>query len=105
MTEVTVAPAFHITLTYSGHGKYTATWKMAQGNMVRRTIHVKQWSDTRLAALEAAELFVTQCNDNLSTPRTFYETLHSVTLSCMGADKNAVAVTTRAKAIETEVAA
>ena len=105
MTEVTVTPAFHITLTYSGQGKYTATWKMAQGNLVRRTIHVKQWSDTRLAALEAAELFVTHCNDNLSAPRTFYEKLHSVTLSYIGADKNAVAVTMRAKGIKTEVAA
>jgi len=105
MTKVTVTPAFHITLTYSGHGKYTATWKMSQGRTVRRTVHVNQWDDTRVAAFEAAELFVAQCNDNLSTPRTFIQTLGSVTLSYMGTDKNAVAVTMRAKAIETEVAA
>ena len=105
MPKVIVQPAFHIRLTYSGHGQYTASWYRAQGNLVRRTIHINQWSDTRAAALEAAELFVAHCNANLSTPRTFYETLNTVTLSYIGADRHAVAVTTRARAVDTEEAA
>ena len=107
MPKVIVQPACHIRLTYNGHGKYTASWQnhFAMGSAVRRTIHTNQWSDTRAAALEAAELFVAYCNAKLSSPRTFYETLNTVTLSYVGTDRHAVAVTMLSKAVETKEAA
>ena len=106
MTKVTVPPAIHITLTYSGHGKHTATWKDSNGKTVRRTINLDQWHDVAVAALEAAEHYVDWCNVRLAEwDAGCVEKLSSVTISSLDADRHAVAVTMRAEAISTEVAA
>ena len=43
---ITVKHAHHITLTYSNHGKHTATWKGFDEKTVRRTIQLDQWHVT-----------------------------------------------------------
>ena len=91
---ITVKRAHHITLTYSNHGKHTATWKGYDEKTVRRTIQLDQWHDTEVAALEAAKLFVEWCNIKLIERNAPYvEELDAVTLSYIDADRHAVAVT------------
>jgi len=97
MTNVTVLPANHITLTYSGHGRWTATWKRYTGSTARRTVHTEQWSDSREAALLAAELYVEATNSR-SESKWHSQVLNTVTISSMGPDRYAVAVTMRAEA-------
>jgi hypothetical protein len=106
MTKVTVSHAHHINLTYSGHGKHTATWKGRDEKLVRRTIHLDQWHDTKVAALKAAQLYVDWCNAkmvNRGAPYT--QELETVTLSYIKADRHAVAVTMYAVEAADEVAA
>ena len=106
-TKVTVLRAWNINLTYSAHGKYTATWKCYEGKTVRRTIQLDLvWHDTDVAALEAAQLFVDWCNSSLQKRDAGYiNKLGTVTLSYIDADRHAVAVTMYAEKISTEVAA
>ena len=94
MTEVTVKRAKHITLTYSGQGKHTATWKCIDSKTVRRVIQLDQWHDTDVAAVKAAQHFVDWCNDICAERDASYShKLDTVTLGQMDADRHSVAVT------------
>ena len=111
-TKVTVCRAWNINLTYSAHGKYTATWKCYEGKTVRRTIQLDLvWHDTDVAALKAAQLFVDWCNSRLQSIAWsaadigHIHKLGTVTLSCIDADRHAVHATMYAEKISTEVAA
>ena len=92
MNNVTVNRAHHITLTYSGNGKYIATWKGYSRNTIRRTVNqASNWHDTDGAALQAGELFVDWMNDN---DFDFKQVITSITVSHMGVDRNAIAIQT-----------
>ena len=88
--------AHHITLTYSGHGKFTATWQGFDQNTIRRTIHEDtNWHNVDGAALQAANLFVQWINGcNADMDRNYLHVLTGVTVSHIKTDKNAVAVQT-----------
>ena len=88
--------AHHITLTYSGHGKFTATWQGFDQNTIRRTIHEDtNWHDVDGAALQAANLFVQWINGCVADmDRSYRHVLTGVTVSHIKTDKNAVAVQT-----------
>lgn len=88
--------AHHITLTYSGHGKFTATWQGFDQNTIRRTIHEDtNWHNIDGAALQAANLFIQWINDCVTDwDRNYRHILTGVTVSNMKTDKNAVAVQT-----------
>lgn len=94
---IAVNSAFHITLTYSGAGKYTATWVDIGRKSIRRAIHPENWHDTDGAAVVAAELFIDWLNqdrDKNFPNLSWCHTIKSITLSYMKTDKNAIAVQT-----------
>tara|TARA_R110000851_G_C12856018_1_gene543359 strand:+ start:134 stop:439 length:306 start_codon:yes stop_codon:yes gene_type:complete len=92
MTITTVNYAHHVTLTYSGHGKYTATWKGYSDNTMRRTIHeTNNWHDKDSAALQASALFLEWLNDN---DFDYKQVIASITVSHMATDREAIAIHT-----------
>lgn len=92
MTNLTVNRAHHVTLTYAGNGKYTATWKGYSRNTIRRTIHQSSnWHDTDGAALQASELFIDWLNEN---DFDYKQIITSIIVSHMGTDRNAIAIQT-----------
>ena len=88
--------AHHIALTYSGNGKFTATWQGFERNTIRRTIHEDtNWHNVDGAALQAANLFVQWINDCVTDmDRSYLHVLTGVTVSHIKTDRNAVAVQT-----------
>tara|TARA_R110002153_G_scaffold121897_1_gene267663 strand:- start:1529 stop:1834 length:306 start_codon:yes stop_codon:yes gene_type:complete len=92
MTITTVNHAHHVTMTYSGHGKYTATWKGYSDNTMRRTVHeTNNWHDVDSAALQASTLFIEWLNDN---DFDYEQVVTSVTVSHMATDREAIAIYT-----------
>ncbi len=83
-----------LTLTYSGHGKYTVTWKDKDSKTIRRTLHTDNanWHDTGSVAQEASEQFILWMNDN--RPGKNRVIIKSITICGNGPDKHAIAVHT-----------
>ena len=102
MTNVTVKRAKHIKLTYSGQGKYTATWRQFDDRVVRRVIQLMSWHDTEAAAVKAAEHFVDWINElKTELGRSYFHKLDTVTMSKMGNDTTCIAVTMETQPFKT----
>lgn len=90
--------AHTIKLSYSGYGKYTATWKgYNKGNYhchMRKTINVDSSYQTEKAGLEASNLFAQYLTDNASPEWTHNTAIVTgVTMGELGPDKRVVLVT------------
>ena len=82
-------------LSYSGYGKYTATWKGYDENTIRKTIHVDYSSyHYEKAGLEAAQLFVQWLKETTSTSELWDYTVASITMGKLSADKRVLLVKT-----------
>ena len=102
----TVTNATHINLTYSGNGKFTATWKAYSGATVRRSIYPDQAHDTAGAALAAGQLFVDWSNKGLQSLGADYAMyVEEVILSQVTADRSAIALRTQLRSFSTTVGA
>ena len=87
--------AHTVRLSYSGYGKYTATWKGYDENTIRKTIHVDSSYHFNKAGLEAAQLFVQWQTDTASHALTHNKCIiESVTMGELSADKRVVLVRT-----------
>ena len=102
---IQVNNAHTIKLSYSGYGKYTATWKgyfrynLGRGpikqDTIRKTIHVDSSYHFEKAGLEAAELFTQWLTDTSSHEITHNRCIvESVTMGELSADKRVVLVRT-----------
>lgn len=96
---IQVKNAHTIKLSYSGYGKYTATWKgYNKGNYhchIRKTINVDSSYHFEKAGLEAAKLFAQYLTDNSSHELTHNKCIvESVTMGELSADKRVVLVRT-----------
>ena len=92
---IQVNNAHTIKLSYSGYGKYTATWKGYEKNTIRKTIHVDSSYHFEKAGLEAAELFTQWLTDTSSHEITHNRCIvESVTMGELSADKRVVLVRT-----------
>ncbi len=100
--NVPVIRAHHIKLTYSGHGKHTATWKTNTGATIRRVIQLDQCNshDTDIAALQAAQHYANWTNTLNEERNVSYTNFVSlVTLCYLGPDKHSIAVNITSKAL------
>ena len=94
-TQVNIASAHTIRLTYSGYGKFIATWKGYEKNTIRKTIHVDSSYHFEKAGLEAAQLFVQWLTDTSSHELTYNECIvESVTMGELSADKRVLLIIT-----------
>ena len=92
---IEVNTAHTIKLTYSGYGKFTATWKGYDNNTIRKTIHVDSSYEFSEAGLEAAQLFVQWLTDTASHVLTHNKCIiESVTMGELSADKRVLLVRT-----------
>ena len=84
-----------LTLTYSGYGKYTVTWKDKDSKTIRRTLHTDNtnWHDTRGVTQEASEQFISWINNSSSYTKNRI-VIKSITICGNGPDKHAIAVHT-----------
>lgn len=92
---IEVNSAHTIKLTYSGYGKFIATWKGYDKNTIRKTIHADSSYRFDTAGLEAAQLFVQWLTDTASHALTHNKCIiESITMGEISADKRVVLVRT-----------
>ena len=91
---IEVNSAHTIKLTYSGYGKYTATWKGYDKNTIRKTIHADSSYRFDKAGLKAAQLFVQWLTDTTPTGGLRDCIIESITMGEISADKRVVLVRT-----------
>ena len=95
--DIQVNNAHLLTLTYSGYGKFTVTWKgfPSEGSRtVRRTIHADSAYNFEPAAIEAAKLFMEWQVETTPMGGTRNWFCKSITMGELTADKRAVLVQT-----------
>ena len=94
-TQVNIASAHTIRLTYSGYGKFIATWKGYEKNTIRKTIHVDSSYEFSEAGLEAAQMFAQWLTDTSSHALTRNKCIvESITMGELSADKRVLLVRT-----------
>ena len=86
--------AHTVRLSYSGYGKFTATWKGYDKNTIRKTIHVDSSYHFDKAGLEAAQLFVQWLTDTTPTGGLRDCIVTSITMGELSADKRVLLVRT-----------
>ena len=92
---IQVNNAHTIKLTYSGYGKFTATWKGYEKNTIRKTIHVDSSYYFEKAGLEAAQMFAQWLTDTSSHALTRNKcVVESITMGELSADKRVLLVRT-----------
>ena len=85
--------AHTVRLSYSGYGKFTATWKGYE-KTIRKTIHVDSSYHFDEAGLEAAQLFVQWMTDTTSISELWDCIITSVTMGELSADKRILLIRT-----------